>query len=737
MDTETIDGIEQTAMQDVRQWLHHASADISALLSYCDLERFELGFSWTDGQLFMDIRLACRGSLPAHQLTILRNGKSWHKVSDAELTEQGAHVAVTAPLGDVRAATWQVQLTINGQGGEPLLSAPALLLQPHEFPTQDHFIEGLLPPFNQRAETGVCFSGGGSRSMALSIGQLRGLSQLGLLDKVRYTSSVSGGSWAATVFSYQGTIHDQTALIGPPLAPAELSVDTPVPPALRGNAYLQFLSKLAMNLIGAAAHSIGDHFPLTQASAPLVRTLLQGHSCRTWDRVWIDTVADTFLSPLGLATPGQYERDFFSIDTATAQSIQEANPALADAEIKVLRNTAHYIPYPVINATIGGPVSFKGRYLSGRYVGYEYTPLYAGPSHNGAVSFGDNAADGFNFAGSAVQSFGQNSNPLSLSDRTELVTSCGHSLSLATMTGTSSAAYAGLVTSSMYSWNSILALLGENKAVAGLVQKQFDALKALPESLFAEGFAHLMAFIAEHAPVGDIALGLQPQAMLWNRENRQAAKAMNFLDGGNIENYGIMAMLRRQVKKLVVFINTEQQLKWQASYADLTPDTLDSALPALFGAYSATQLADLQRTEGMDMSHNQVFAREDLEAVVCALRDIRFDAKGAVRPDHGTVLARSRHTVQANHWWQIEGGWDVEVLWVYNAQVPVWQQALSEAVRLKLDAEDKLGDIGSFPTYHTVTSTLLGMSETQLNALANLGAWNVTENQAEFEALLD
>ena len=43
---------------------------------------------------------------------------------------------------------------------------------------------------------GICFSGGGTRSMAATMGQLRALHKLGLLAKARYISSVSGGSWA-------------------------------------------------------------------------------------------------------------------------------------------------------------------------------------------------------------------------------------------------------------------------------------------------------------------------------------------------------------------------------------------------------------------------------------------------------------------------------------------------------------------------------------------------------------
>ncbi|RYD80282.1 MAG: hypothetical protein EOP84_12160 [Verrucomicrobiaceae bacterium] len=51
-------------------------------------------------------------------------------------------------------------------------------------------------------DMGFCFSGGGSRAATAAAGQLRGLKEIGLLKRARYISSVSGGSWAATPFTF-------------------------------------------------------------------------------------------------------------------------------------------------------------------------------------------------------------------------------------------------------------------------------------------------------------------------------------------------------------------------------------------------------------------------------------------------------------------------------------------------------------------------------------------------------
>jgi len=61
---------------------------------------------------------------------------------------------------------------------------------------------------------GVCFSGGGSRSLSATMGQMRGLKYLGLLDHVSCISSVSGGTWASAIFTYLPKEYDDDDFLG-------------------------------------------------------------------------------------------------------------------------------------------------------------------------------------------------------------------------------------------------------------------------------------------------------------------------------------------------------------------------------------------------------------------------------------------------------------------------------------------------------------------------------------------
>ena len=104
---------------------------------------------------------------------------------------------------------------------------------------------GAVP--RDRALTGVALSGGGNRAMVAAWGQLRGLVASGLIDKVDYISSVSGGSWAATAFTYynDGPAND-AEFLGEARPPERLSLralDSLSPYAMGVTATESFMSR--------------------------------------------------------------------------------------------------------------------------------------------------------------------------------------------------------------------------------------------------------------------------------------------------------------------------------------------------------------------------------------------------------------------------------------------------------------------------------------------------------------
>jgi hypothetical protein len=75
-------------------------------------------------------------------------------------------------------------------------------------------------------EVGLCFSGGGSRALSAAMGQMRALRSLGVLDKVAFISSVSGGTWASALWVYLPSSFSEDDFLGPVVEPQDLSIRT-------------------------------------------------------------------------------------------------------------------------------------------------------------------------------------------------------------------------------------------------------------------------------------------------------------------------------------------------------------------------------------------------------------------------------------------------------------------------------------------------------------------------------
>lgn len=81
---------------------------------------------------------------------------------------------------------------------------------------------------------GLCLSGGGSRALTCAMGQLRALHHLGVNEKIFAISSVSGGTWANTLYTYlPKDIEDDTFLGKPELDPSQITIFGTSPGSLR------------------------------------------------------------------------------------------------------------------------------------------------------------------------------------------------------------------------------------------------------------------------------------------------------------------------------------------------------------------------------------------------------------------------------------------------------------------------------------------------------------------------
>ena len=495
-----------------------------------------------------------------------------------------------------------------------------------------------LPP----RPTGICFSGGSTRSYAATVGQLRGLTASGLINRVGYLSAVSGGAWAAAPYVYYPAtegVGSDLDILGVPAAPEALSLET--------------LSELDSRSLGFAA--TGD-FSEALADARTDRSVSP-------DGVWVRAVGRTFLSPFGLYDPDQPVG--FTLDDSTAQDIRRRHPSLRHLRLQTVRASA-YRPYLLIHSALNWPGD-ESDLARVNLVGFEYSPLGIGSA--ASVTFRAGGHPAHAVGGGFVESFA----------------------------------------------------FGSDAPGTGSDADGFVALTLPPRPFtLADAIGASSAF-----STADRDLRGYPHATYWPLHGPNGPGGSEvFTDGGDIENYGLISLLRRGVKAIVVFINTMWPLsvdhdpsKWPE------PGAIDPSLAPLFGA------------PGSRFPHNRVFPEVDYPVVVAGLQG----AKRRGEP----VMTTTQHVVQANRWWGLDGGTKVTVCWCYNERVESWARRLPVPLRRLVQEGQSAtpdGPFARFPHYLTRAqnpATLIRLTPAQMNLLAHLSCWNVMESQDALRDVFD
>lgn len=497
-------------------------------------------------------------------------------------------------------------------------------------------------PAATNTSVGLCFSGGGSRALCCALGQLRGLRHLGLIDQTFVISSVSGGTWASSLFTYlPARISDDDFLGGIELDPAAITIWGKGPAAL---------DDLPPNYLGRVPTGLGALGDIDE--------IIRLKECYDYPNndLWQGLIGDKVLAPFGLWSPNEqgFDPRFITWNAAQRDAVIRRNPGLRRDQFLTVERKR---PFLVMNTSLfldqqtrADLVPFEANFSLGVR---GFFPAHGGQS--GDVGGGLLAS--FAFTGD----YRGESNPGFVSS-----TPPPRAYSLADIVGSSSAAF------------------------AQVAEEKYPELS-----------------------------GLVPRYNYWPVRNRARTPAQDyrFADGGSLENLGLNALLARGLRRLVVFVNTDEAVRSEAGEIVLSSD-----LPPLFGlqpflsgrgyvAYGPNQPGS---GANRLFRHNQVFSTADFAKLQKAL--------WSAKQSQGTVMAAQRLEVLPNPWFGIEGGYLVDVLWIYNDFVPAWWKGLHEAVRLFIDAES----LDDFPLYNTFTQ--LELSRYLVNALAHLSAWNVASD---------
>ena len=162
----------------------------------------------------------------------------------------------------------------------------------------------------------LCTSGGGARALSFTLGVYRALWQLKILQKLDGISSVSGGTWASSVYmfgkQFQGKDVDTETMLGMSTTPSSLT--------------LQVLEREAPPLAWGLTQGRSTKLFIKNAAKDVATPLADKY-------VWTKTVAELVLEPWGLE----------SLDMCMALSEEEVarirseNPQLAETKFCTLR----------------------------------------------------------------------------------------------------------------------------------------------------------------------------------------------------------------------------------------------------------------------------------------------------------------------------------------------------------------------------------------------------------------
>ena len=219
--------------------------------------------------------------------------------------------------------------------------------------------------------------------------------------------------------------------------------------------------------------------------------------------------------------------------------------------------------------------------------------------------------------------------------------------------------------------------------------------------------------------------------------NRQ----FDLIDGGPLDYLGIMPLLGRGVKKLIVFVNTDIPLAVRVGEESLVVG-MEKAIPALFGVLPDEMAAkgsyQSMRSGCGDfclMSNNQVFPETAYPGLVRGLL-AAWHSGGPV------VYLQKGLRVLPNSFYGISGQDGVDILWVYNELPGRWRKALSEELQATLlhdnrfacNAEHCLNSGSRFPHFSAMFEVNLGPA--QVNLLFQKAAWEVMKSHRLLDKLL-
>jgi len=539
-----------------------------------------------------------------------------------------------------------------------------------EFPERIDEQNALKDP---RRDFGIAISGGGVRSAAAAVGQLRGLQSNKWLEKAGYISAVSGGAWAAVPFTYSkasvddlvGTMNDQR--------PCDLTVS-----GLRTGAGAIGQAIAATNLapggiregIGFALQQNDDwirqqvqsrvKFGFINAQYANIRDAIRNkvfpkgmRQDKTYGRLLGPFFLDQLIEPVWTIAHDKQQGPLASERTFgwTADAVAHMSAGQPHGFPAEMLTTDKERPYLIVGATMVVPGVGTDDYPM--LIPFEFTPLYSG-SRVGRDGQGP---------GLYVSSWAMDTDEVAKVDGDffRAHVDLSDPFTLADVIAATGAAPE-------------LTLLTTDKAPGQLKDVVRNSAKFFP--------AFSTVAFNENMPI--------------------VKEPLSFGDGGFRDNLGLMPLLARGVHNVLVFFNTNTALS-----------QMNDDVKSLF------MKVDLPGGTG-NKTDNVVFDAKEYQP----LYDTLLDAERQHTPQ---IYCKKGLEVRANALYRVRPYQGLNLCFFYAADVQQWHEELRLDVK-HLFAPDSLktNRLDQFPFYPTHE---LSLEAEQVDLLGSLWSWIVTRKQ--------
>lgn len=571
------------------------------------------------------------------------------------------------------AQAWNMDPMIKVVESEFLTNKGALLEANQGNTVQPEYPESKL--LEGSFQSGIGLSGGGARAYTLSLGYLRALLDLNLLNRTRYISSVSGGSWANAAYSYY-----QSEKVG--LSEADFLGEI-VPPENLTRAQLKVLD------------------PRCGRASPVNRNLLEVVAVKLlWDLVppadvYPAAIWQTFLAPAGI----EFE-DQVAWSPMRREEAVKRNPVLANQSFIYRcegREECPSKPFPILNAAILGPMAVEPFAVNNdNYVPLEFNSLYVGSPQYLTLKYGLPRPANLSVGG-YVENFA--------------------------FGGKVDKGFMGL---GPYNYTNIL-------QDVPIPSQQFSLGHATAASSFAPG-----SFLSGSPLLSYLDSKIGMRVEYWSPVTQSESETVSsqpvlVSDAASLENFGILSLLRRRLQEVVVFIHSPNPLSPRERFNPFERDPdfrdVDASLTSLFG------VDDKKKSVLENLAHNQVFPRYELVGLLDGMQKAQARGKGIVVRQSLRTIENQYWGIPANHSVNVTWVYLGRAL-EWERRLPAETRKLVQPTKNANDPS-VLRSRGSYALFPHIPTSKLHYTPGLANLLSNLAGWVVQQNQDLFVQALD